>query len=397
MYTNQQIEFYRAVSETAVHFDDVAAHLVSRDALYNRHLRIPRGFWAGKTVLEFGPNGGENALYVAQLGARLTLVEPMAEAHEVIRRNFSVRGLEEPKIIQGDIAEFRGACGHFDVCIAEGFLPVLDDRLQIIERTISAVTPEMLIVSFSSRIGSIFEILRRSLARHIVFLFSGCADGGKISENLVDYEKAVDFLVEFFSKDFQRISSTRNMRNWVLDGLLNPIFSEKTHDDLRDWLSLLESSGYSVNESSPYLPTLENRRSGLFYKRDAAAVMQTGITPVDGDIISDAKHIKPLVFGEMVSDEYLVDGVVLSKGVLALIDAAYKGDIEKLIRCLEFKSGSKVLDDIFTRWKLIYSEVLSVNQENLEGSLRRVMDIYNQGSLIEYWGVPAIYLRADRR
>ena len=51
-------------------------HISRRKNLYERHLKIPTSIFKDKNVIEFGCNSGENAVYLAHLGAKLTLAEP---------------------------------------------------------------------------------------------------------------------------------------------------------------------------------------------------------------------------------------------------------------------------------------------------------------------------------
>ena len=57
-------------------------------------LALPAAIFQSASLLEFGPDTGENSLIFARWGAQLTLVEPNAKAHAYIRRYFAKFGLE---------------------------------------------------------------------------------------------------------------------------------------------------------------------------------------------------------------------------------------------------------------------------------------------------------------
>ena len=93
-----------------------------RKSVFHR-LMLPPAVFAGKRLLEFGSDTGENSLVFAQWGARLTLVEPNAEAHPYIRKYFSKFGLDSrlDSVVAASLLEFS-ALHKFDAIDAEGFI-----------------------------------------------------------------------------------------------------------------------------------------------------------------------------------------------------------------------------------------------------------------------------------
>ena len=84
-------------------------HIKRRKNLYERHLKIPVSFFSGKDVIEFGCNSGENSLYLAFLGAELTLVEPNEEVHPRLIKLFRKHNKENKirELASLSINEFR--------------------------------------------------------------------------------------------------------------------------------------------------------------------------------------------------------------------------------------------------------------------------------------------------
>lgn len=101
---------------------ELSKYAALREIMFLR-LMLPPAIFAGKRLLEFGPDTGENSLIFAQWGAKLTLVEPSAEAHSYIRSYFSKFGLGArlDDVIAASLLEFS-ADRKFDVIDAEGFI-----------------------------------------------------------------------------------------------------------------------------------------------------------------------------------------------------------------------------------------------------------------------------------
>ena len=111
-------------------------HCLKRRNLYEKHLMIPASYFKGKNVLEFGCNSGENPLYLASLGANLTLVEPNEQVLPRLKKLFCQAGYEK-SIVQlenTDIEKFKTQ-KKFDVVLAEGFISGIAHR----ERMLSLI------------------------------------------------------------------------------------------------------------------------------------------------------------------------------------------------------------------------------------------------------------------
>src|SRR5580658_596497 len=90
-YTNLQFNpVLISVEDSAVW----KSHFEKRRQLYERHLGLPLAYLDGASVLEFGPNSGENALLPALFGARLTLVEPNEQVLPRLRELFNLFGVQ---------------------------------------------------------------------------------------------------------------------------------------------------------------------------------------------------------------------------------------------------------------------------------------------------------------
>jgi len=140
-------------------------HVIKRRNLYEKHLMLPTACFRDRSVIEFGCNSGENALYLAALGARLTLVEPNGQVLPRLRDLFERFGLDSriEALVNTDIAGFE-ANQQYDVMLAEGFLSALAERDQAALKLCSLVKPGGLgVISFDDRYGSLMELLRQMI------------------------------------------------------------------------------------------------------------------------------------------------------------------------------------------------------------------------------------------
>ena len=105
------------------------AHAEVRRNLYEKRLMIPLSFFKERAVLEFGCNSGENALHLASIGSKMTLVEPNDMVLPRLKTLFKNCGFEDSidELVNTDIDGFN-AKRSYDIVLAEGFLAALADR-----------------------------------------------------------------------------------------------------------------------------------------------------------------------------------------------------------------------------------------------------------------------------
>ena len=128
-------------------------------------MALPRTAFAGKDVLEFGPDSGENALAFASWGARLTLVEPNERAHAAIRTYFEQFGMLSALagITNAHVLDYRDDA-RYDVVVAEGFIYTVQPT-----RTWLAAFRRLLrddgifLVTYYERLGALVELTLRAL------------------------------------------------------------------------------------------------------------------------------------------------------------------------------------------------------------------------------------------
>jgi hypothetical protein len=234
-----------------IHVEDSAvwkAHFANRRNLYERHLGIPLAYLRGASVVEFGPNSGENALLPALFGARLTLVEPNTQVlprlHELFVR--------------------FGVTRRFELVIAEGFLYPLPFRDAMLRKVASLVRPGCFgVISYNDRCGGLLEYLRR------VYLFRACELSG-VADTQSD--ACLQLARDLFASDFARLGLTRSFDAWWRDTLVNPFCRSEHTWSLPELLALLADVGCEFHSSSPAWFTGDRHR---WYKRTAATGERT--------------------------------------------------------------------------------------------------------------------------
>ena len=220
------------------------SHFEKRRNLYERHLGLPLAFLRGASLLEFGPNSGENALLPALFGARLTLVEPnpqvLPRLTELFGR-FGVSGQIESLSCIGVDAFTSDRL--FDLVVAEGFLYTLTNRAELLAKIAGFVRPGCFgVISFNDRCGGFLEYLRRAI------LFRACELAG-VGD--VQSDGCLDLARGLFQEDFAQLHSSRTFEAWSRDTLVNPFCRSAQMWSLPEVLDVLHARGCEFHSCSP--------------------------------------------------------------------------------------------------------------------------------------------------
>lgn len=191
-------------------------HVSIRTNLYQRHLHVSVGWLKGRSVLELGPNAGENALVLASLGANLTLVEPNDQVIPRVRSLFRQFGLEErlTAVHNQGVDDFAWG-DRYDLILAEGFLYTLPNRDDVVGKIAGCLAPGGIgVISFNDRYGMFLEMVRRVLLWR-AYQLAGLSD--------VHGADALALARRFFAEDFAALNATRPFEAWWRDTLVNPL------------------------------------------------------------------------------------------------------------------------------------------------------------------------------
>ncbi len=227
-------------------------HIKKRRNLYERHLMLPLRFFKGADVIEFGCNSGENALYLASLGARVTLVEPNEQVLPRLNHLFRAFALESQveALLNTDIEGFSSS-KRFDVVIAEGFLSMLDNGEESFLKICKCLKEEGTgIISFDDHYGSLLEFMRG------LILKLACQLKGLPFEEWRGKE-SLNIASELYEEDFRKINTSRPFESWWQDALVNPFYNSVYSWKLPRVVLLLEKAGCEFYSSSPKWETID--------------------------------------------------------------------------------------------------------------------------------------------
>jgi len=249
---NTQIQFYIQNNINAVAYGpQLEKHWRQRSNLMQSHLGIPLALLKSASVLEFGPCGGENALFLAINGAKITLVEPNTAMHGLITKLFEGTDLHG---LYSETVESFQTKEKFDIVIAEGFLLALADRKAALKKIFS-YSRGLSIITYSCMYRNFFEGLKR-------YIFSRCYKVKK-GDTLDVYSEKLLVAARLFKNDFLTLGSARTFESWALDILMNPAGTSSILDDFEDLYQYILDLDLEVIGCSPNWDT---RNKHSWYK-----------------------------------------------------------------------------------------------------------------------------------
>ena len=264
---NKYLEFYgeKGISPVKQDLSDINIHCAKREKLY-RQLGIPCIAFEGKKILEVGPGSGYNTLAFLLWGGICTLIEPNSIGVSEMRKLFDTYKIsnesytiEECTIEEADLQE------EFDIVIAEGFLPMIDNNREIIKKLSRHVKKGgVIVITCIDSIGLFVEQMKK-LACHILL------------KDTPDYETQVNIATEFFKGQLQHIKGmSRSPEEWVIDNILNPAANTVNLLTIKDALEIFPEQ-FSFLGSSQRIFTDYSWYKDLFYEEKEELFFQYNI------------------------------------------------------------------------------------------------------------------------
>lgn len=205
------LDFYEKHQIIPVRQDksDMGAHFNRRGNLYKR-LGIPPALLKDKSVIEFGPGSGDNAIFTASLKpSRYVLVDGNTASINELRKKLAEGHFGDvvPEICNANILDYRDE-GKFDVVFCEGVVPNQADPSAFLKGISPFAAPGGLIcITTMSPFSCLAEVCRR-----VMRLFFP-----------EDIDRAVEEGVKFFKEDLLSLTGmSRLHEDWVLDNILHP-------------------------------------------------------------------------------------------------------------------------------------------------------------------------------
>jgi SAM-dependent methyltransferase len=208
------VGFYKKHNISPVRQDvsDLARHFSRREYLY-RYLGIPPFAIAGKSVVEFGPGSGHNALYTTSLGpARYVLVDAnprgFADTQALLKERFPSHTCHQ--FVFSYIQEFE-TDERFDVVLCEGVIPHQKDPIAF-ARHVGKFARQggVLVVTTSDYVAIFAETLRRLIKDAIV-------------DSTAPLAEQLNLIRPVFEPHFQSLKgASRPVDDWAADTIVNP-------------------------------------------------------------------------------------------------------------------------------------------------------------------------------
>jgi 2-polyprenyl-3-methyl-5-hydroxy-6-metoxy-1,4-benzoquinol methylase len=250
------LSYYSKYGISPVHQDikKFNQHMSRREKLYNT-LGIPPILFSNRTVLEIGPGGGHNSLAFFNWGANVDFVEPNFVAQKEITTLLEQYQISKTrwKLYPTTIEEFSSEkTGNdlsnqkiYDIVIAEGFIPTVSNKREVIQKISNCVTPGgVAVVTCMDDFSYFFDHLKQLIATRLV---------GDID----NYDEKLITLCNAFSSHLDSLQySSRPIKDWVQDTLLSPWIKQCD----RNWFSIADcmlifGDDFNLLGSSPSLFT----------------------------------------------------------------------------------------------------------------------------------------------
>ncbi len=380
-------EYYstQGLRPTYANFDGDAA-LSNYEALRKNvfyRLMLPPTIFAGKRLLEFGPDTGENSLVFAQWGAHLTLVEPNVEAHPYIRGYFSKFGLDAclDEVVAASLLEYSAA-HKFDVIDAEGFIYTIQPNSAWIKKTGECLEHDgFLIISYMELYGGFIELLTKAIYQRVA------RDPA--------YGAGIETAKRLFLPKWDSVQHTRKIESWFMDVIENPFVRRKYYIDPVNLLKDMHVGGFRLYSSwpnyrdalamqwikAPFGPEDEMLSSIPFVEQSRLSHLlgcKCFFPGIDGEL-SDALASLVSITDELI-DEWSPDACVSARACVSSIDGR--------VRKMRTATGDGNLS--------VACEVLDMTR-----SIFQLMELDNVDRLVEFcrtdrtfisnWGMPAHY------
>ncbi len=241
------VDFYKKykVSPVSQDISDLKKHFDRRENLYRR-LGLVSSFIRDKSVIEFGPGSGHNALYTYSLNpSRYVLVDGNPTGLRECEKLFSNYFSQEKKyeFVECLIEQFQSD-ELFDLVICEGLIPGQNDPKQFARIIARFAKPGgVCIVTCHDAVGLLTDLLR-------------CLIGTIVTSDGMSFERQIETLLAVFEGHLKNLKGvSRSFRDWVVDSIIHKsLWRDGSLFSIEDAIDALGSS-FDVYGVSPYIFT----------------------------------------------------------------------------------------------------------------------------------------------
>jgi ubiquinone/menaquinone biosynthesis C-methylase UbiE len=315
------IDFYESKNIIPVHQDisDLGRHMIRRNALYYQLNLVP-GWLSGRSVIEFGPGTGDNAIHTSSLSlSKYVLVDGNSESIKEVRSRVKAGSIHanEIEVHHCLSAEFH-TNDRFDLVLCEGLVPNQQDSSAFLRHMASFCNVGGVVVTTTVGAASCLA----DVCRHILKPF--------FTAQTADFWQQVDLAVEFFRKDLETLQGmSRCFQDWVLDNIMqdwviNPFFPfDEAIRALQDNFIFHGSSPNFFQDFRWYKSIHENdygfNRSAIeqYYQKIVPLLLDYRVTPENTPAVS---QIDGMVLEQLCKRAYEVCYMIRSHNDLRRID-----------------------------------------------------------------------------
>ena len=214
---NDQIKYYGEMNISPEHqnIDDIEQHYERRAKLY-RQCGIPEIVFRDAEMLEVGPGSGYNTLaYFHWKCKQVDLVETNPQGIKDMKQLFAEWEIPNDKyrIFEGIIEDY---CVYrkYDIVVAEGFIPTVDNKEKIIDKLISLTNEKgIIVITCVDKVGFFIEAIKRLV-------------GVSLSQNISTYEEKVRYLTDIFEPQLAQLRGMSKLpEDWIKDVILSPVIN----------------------------------------------------------------------------------------------------------------------------------------------------------------------------
>ena len=199
------------ISPVSQDISDIEKHYQRRESLF-LSIGIMPNLVKGKSVIEFGPGSGHNALYTASLSPSIYhLVDGNPKGVSETQNLLKGAPVEDLKVDLCLFDEFQSS-NQYDIVWAEGCLPHQKDPFPLMKH-ISTFTAEngCMVVTTVDSISYLSETLRRLVKEFYV-----------VENSLL--EEQLQNLTPIFEPHLKKLKGmSRPVEDWILDSIIQPL------------------------------------------------------------------------------------------------------------------------------------------------------------------------------
>ncbi len=238
--TRPFLDYYRANAISPVNQDlsDLSRHLQRRESLYLA-LGIVPALVSGRSVIEFGPGSGHNAIYTSSLQpARYVLVDGNPNGLAAASALLDQYAPGGARTLVESLIEDYATEELFDLVFCEGTIPGQLDTAAFCRKVGSfAAEDGIFVVTTQDAASCLGELLRRVVAAQLIPRSASVPD-------------QLERLVPFFASHTATIAGmSRPLEDWVLDNIIQPYVGNMF--SVADAIENLGRDGFHVYNASP--------------------------------------------------------------------------------------------------------------------------------------------------